>query len=66
MPRKFSKEILPILPYEEECIFSVGEVDASGKFNLEFRFLFNSDSIIPKLTSMKEDGEEIKVVLLLD
>ena len=66
MPRKFSKEILPILPYEEECIFSVGDVDASGKFNLEFRFLFNSDSIIPKLTSMKEDGEEIKVVLLLD
>ena len=59
MPRKFSKEILPILPYEEECIFSVGEVDASGKFNLEFRFLFNSDSIIPKLTSMKEDGEEM-------
>lgn len=66
MPRKFSKEILPILPYEKECIFSVGEVDASGKFNLEFRFLFNSDSIIPKLTSMKEDDEEIKVVLLLD
>lgn len=66
MPRKLSKEILPILPYEEECIFSVGDVDASGKFNLEFRFLFNSDSIIPKLTSMKEDGEEIKVVLLLD
>lgn len=66
MPRNFSKEILPILPYEEECIFSVGDVDASGRFNLEFRFIFNSDSIVPKLSSMKDDDEEIKVVLLLD
>ena len=66
MPRNFSKEILPILPYEKECIFSIGDVDASGRFNLEFRFIFNSEAIIPKLSSMKEDDEEIKVVLLLD
>ena len=66
MPRKYSDEILPILPYEKECIFSIGDVDASGRFNLEFRFIFNSDSIVPKLSSMKEDDEEIKVVLLLD
>ena len=66
MPRNFSKEILPVLPYEKECIFSIGDVDASGRFNLEFRFIFNSEAIIPKLSSMKEDDEEIKVVLLLD
>lgn len=66
MPRRYSNEILPILPYEKECVFSVGDVDASGRFNLEFRFLFDSDTIVPKLSSMREEGEEIKVVLLLD
>lgn len=66
MPRKFSKEILPILPYEKECMFSVGDVDASGRFNLEFRFIFNSEDIIPKLSSIKEENEEMKVVLLLN
>ena len=54
IPRRYSNEILPILAYEKECIFSLGDLDASGRFNLEFRFTCDPNAIVPKLSSMKE------------
>lgn len=65
LPREFSKEILPILPYEKKCNFYVGDLKVDGKFNLEFRVRFNSNLIVPKLESIKEEGEEINGILLL-
>lgn len=66
LPREYSKEILPILPYENKCNFYVGDLKVDGKFNMEFRMRFNSNLIVPKLESIKEDGEEIQGILLLD
>ena len=66
LPREYSKEILPILPYEEKCTFYVGDLKVDGKFNIEFRIRFSSNLIVPKLESIKEEGEEINAILLLD
>lgn len=64
-PRKFSKEILPILDYELNSIFSVNNIDARGKLNLEFRIKFKDESLIEKLETFKKDGDRIEVILLL-
>lgn len=66
LPREYSKDILPILPYENKCNFNIGDIKVEGRFNLEFRVRFNSNSIVPKLESIKEEGDELKVILLLD
>ena len=66
LPREYTNEILPILPYETKCNFYVGDLKVDGKFNLEFRLRFNSKLIVPKLELIKEEGEEIYGILLLD
>ena len=66
LPRQYSKEILPILPYENKCNFYVGDLKVDGKFNMEFRMRFNSNLIVPKLELIKEEGEKINGILLLD
>ena len=65
IPRKLSKEILPILPYESNTLFTINDIEVSGKFNLEFRFIFKDKNIISQLESLKEEGEELEVILLL-
>ena len=65
IPRSASEIILPVLPYEDECTFIIGEMEVRGKFNLEFRFKFSDKSVISSLNSEVEDWEELEVILLL-
>lgn len=65
IPRSVSELIIPILPYENECTFIIGEMEVRGKFNLEFRFKFSDNEVISSLNSDVDDGEELEVILLL-
>ena len=65
IPRSVSEIILPVLPYEKECTFIIGEMEVRGKFNLEFRFKFSDKSVISSLNLDVDDGEELEVILLL-
>ena len=65
MPRRVSKEILPILPYEDNANFSINGIPAEGRFNLEFRIIFNDENVVSNLESKKEDNDELNVILLL-
>lgn len=64
-PREFSKGILPILDYESNASFSVNNIQAKGKLNLEFRIKFSNKSLISKLELYKEEGDPLDVVLML-
>ena len=65
IPRSVSEMIIPILPYESECEFIIGEMVVRGKFNLEFRFKFSDSTVISSLSSEIDDNDELEVILLL-
>jgi len=65
IPRSVSEMIIPILPYESECEFIIGEMVVRGKFNLEFRFKFSDPAVISSLSSEIDDNDELEVILLL-
>lgn len=64
-PREFSKDILPILDYESDASFSISDIQAKGKLNLEFRIKFSDKSLISKLESYKQENDLLDVVLVL-
>ena len=64
-PREFSKDILPILDYESDANFSISDIQAKGKLNLEFRIKFSDKSLISKLESYKQENDLLDVVLVL-
>ena len=66
MPRNLSKELLPILPYENKCKFYIGNLESLGKFNIEFRIKFNSKYVIEKIGSSKKEGDELNISLLIE
>ena len=65
VPRSISKNIIPILPYEQECNFLINGIKCIGKFNLEFRFRFSDNSFISHLESKFEENDELNVKLVL-
>ena len=65
IPRSISKFILPVLPYESECEFMIGDMEVRGKFNLEFRFNFSDKNVISSLSEEVENNDELEVILLL-
>lgn len=65
MSRNLSKVIIPVLPCESNCTFSVSGLDASGKFNLEFRIRFRDDSLIEYLDTIKEENDSLDIILML-
>lgn len=65
VPRSISKNIIPILPYEQECNYLINGIKVIGKFNLEFRFRFSNVSFISKLESKFDENDELIVKLLL-
>lgn len=65
IPRGISVNIIPMLPYEYECNFSINNIDVKGKFNLEFRLSFSDKSIISTLEKLLDDGDDVEVVLFL-
>ena len=65
VPRSISRNLIPILPYEQECKFLINGINVMGKFNLEFRFKFSDKSFISKLESKFDENEELLVKLVL-
>lgn len=65
VPRSAFDQVLPSLPYESACTFTIGDMDVIGYLQLKFRISFSDYSVIMFLEDC-EEKEELDIKLLLD
>ena len=65
IPRKYSVKILPQLNYETDCYFSINDIVCTGRFNLEFRMIFNNPDFKEYLEINKKENDDLDICILL-